>query len=296
MAELKPLAASQTSPAANKQGKVCYVDVFKLTDLPDIIDKNGWKVSSLLMRRWLTSPAHEMTPREKEGKTNPHSYPVVDTTSVTMKWALSYPRLKQEYDEIFGSKGLFSNTPPIYQSAPAFKELISKLLRHGKFATWPESFGSFSSSVPSINEESQLQFKKVGDNSFKAASYGSALASDVVRGDPDLDDPWVAPGDFSFKIAGEGVVTPKTKSVVRGTTCDIEVEYYDVQVNRIGVYIRDSYDFNGDQYLGHWRKNAAPHIRFYMGANRGTCPDDYVEVNNGHFQAHRKKPARAVIC
>jgi hypothetical protein len=36
-AALKPAGTSSTSPKEQKQGKVCYVDVFKLTDLPDIM-------------------------------------------------------------------------------------------------------------------------------------------------------------------------------------------------------------------------------------------------------------------
>ena len=36
---LKLVGKSRTSPTEMKQGKVCYADVFKLTDLPDIMEK-----------------------------------------------------------------------------------------------------------------------------------------------------------------------------------------------------------------------------------------------------------------
>jgi hypothetical protein len=91
--------------------------------------------------------------------------------------------------------------------------------------------------------------------------------------------------DFLLKIAAEGTVTPKTKTLDTGA---VQVEHYEISVEKIGVYIRDTYDFNDNQYLGHWRKNTAPHIRLYaLGESRGDCPDDFVEVSNERFRAHR---------
>jgi len=64
---LKLIGKSRTSPTEMKQGKVCYADVFKLTDLPDIMEKAAWKRGATLMRKWLSSDAYAMSDEEKRG-------------------------------------------------------------------------------------------------------------------------------------------------------------------------------------------------------------------------------------
>jgi hypothetical protein len=292
---LKPAGKSQTSPRAQKQGKVCYVDVFKLTDLPDIMDKKGWTVSSAIMRKWLNNAAYAMTLDEKKGLTDSRLYPanLVDTSTVKMSWALSFPRIKQEHDKIFGGKGLLNSTPAEYQRPAARKELINRLFYAGKFTNKPEAFGNLRDSVLNINEQYQFQIHPIGDWFFHTKTYGNAVLNETFLSDPDLDDMWGALADCLIKIAGEGTVTPKLKVVDTRLQCAVVAEYYDVSVNSIGTYIRDTYDFNGDQYLGHWSKVSAPYTRLYtVGASRGDCPDDFVEVNNERFRAHRDKAGK----
>lgn len=290
---LKTVGKSKTSPVGNKQGKVCYADVFKLTDLPVIMDKKGWKVSSALMRKWFDNPAHTMNSGEKEGKTSPKQYPanLIDTSAVTMSWALSFPRVKKEYDSIFGSKGIFSSTPALYESARAKEILVRRLLAAKKFTAHPEPFGNFSGSVLDINEQWQFQRLVVDDNS----EYAKTWVEDTATGDPGLDDMWGALARFLFKIAGAGTVTPRTREVDTGLKCTVEVEYYEISVSKIGVYVRDTYDFNGDQYLGHWSKTSSPYVRVFplsysVGGRgqHGNCPDDFVSVSNEKYVAHRK--------
>jgi hypothetical protein len=287
---IQAVASSKTTASENRQGKVCYADVFKLTDLPAIMDAKQWPVAAILMRKWFAAPAHTMSADEKQGKTDARSYPasLVDTGSVTMAWALSFPRVKQRYEQIFGSSGLFGSTPAVYQSPAARKELIKKLIKAGKFTVRAEAFGELGASVLEVNERWQFQLHKIGGKEYNAAAYGKAAALDVLQGDPGLDDMWGALADSLFKIAAAGMVTPKLKEFDDGVQCGVRAEYYDVAVQTIGVYLRDTYDFNGEQYLGHWSKSSAPHIRLYtMGASRGSCPSDYVEVGNAHFRAHR---------
>lgn len=208
---LKLVGKSQTSPTEMKQGKVCYADVFKLTDLPDIMEKAAWKRGATLMRKWLSSDAYAMSDEEKRGLTDARLYPaaLTDCSTLTMEWLLSFPRAKKEYDLIFGKKTWIRSTPPLYESEPARRELVKKLVRSGKFSNRPEAFGDFKDAVPAINELSQFQIKKVGERDFKVQSYGAAAMNELFFSDPDLDDLWVACADFLFKIAGEGVVIPR---------------------------------------------------------------------------------------
>jgi len=293
---LMPAGNSKTSPKENKQGKVCYAHVFRLTDLPDIMDQKGWPVSSAIMRKWFANPAYKMSQLTKEGKTDAREYPpkLVDTSTVKMNWVLSFPRAKKEYDKIFGTRSFFSSTPPIYESEAARNELVRKLAKSGKFSDRQAVFGNLQDPVQEINQNSQFQYQQIGNTLFNVTSYGKAATKDVFLGDLDLDDLWGALGDFLLKIAGEGEVIPETSMVKKRTQSGANmVRYYDVQVNKIGVYVRDTYDFNGTQYLGHWRKNAGPHVRLYaLGASRGDCPNDFVKINNEHFVMHREQSSK----
>ncbi|WP_413456879.1 DUF6402 family protein [Herbaspirillum huttiense] len=48
-----------------------------------------------------------------------------------------------------------------------------------------------------------------------------------------------------------------------------------------------------DEQLGHWRKTKQPFVRLYaLGESRGTCPDDYLIVNNQKFTAHREETGK----
>jgi hypothetical protein len=300
-AVLKPAGNSKTNPRENKQGKVCYADVFKLTDLPGIMDKKGWKVSSILMRKWLNNPAYTISVDEKEGNTDARQYPkhLVDASTVTMAWALSFPRINKEYQSIFAAKGIFKETAPMYENERAKRQLVKRLLKAGKFTKFPEQFGNLNDSVLNVNEQWQFQRHRVDDDS----TYVKAWLNDTVTSDPELDDLWGGLGRFLFKIAGEGTVTPTTKvidtrvdsiAVDTGARCVTEVQYYEVSVEKLGVYVRDTYDFNGEQYLGHWSKTSSPYARVYPlthiaggRGGQGECPDDFLPVNNERFVAHR---------
>lgn len=297
---LRLVGKSTTSPREQKQGKICYVDVFKVSDLAVVMDKKGWKVAPVLMRKWLDSKAHQMGPEEK-GNTeaaNFRKYPphLVDTRTVTMKWVLSYARAKQAYDAIFSSGGWLRRTPPIYESELAKNRLVKLLAKAGKFTYQAERFGDFTAPVLDINADWQFQIQPINDG-FEMLR---ALTSEIARGDPKIDDLWGALGRFAFNIAGEGWVTPKTRIVTTGGQSRGVVDYYDIAVTRIGVYAFDTYEFNDEkdeptQYLGHWSRLTDPYLHIYPDAYfsgnlkpRGACPNEFLGVGNSTFLKHRE--------
>jgi len=292
-AQLRLVGESRTSPRENKQGKICYADVFRLTDLPEVMEKMGWRNSAALMKKWFANPGYTMTLGQKKGVIPASQYPshLLETSLITMEWALSFPRIKREYDYMFGSRNLYKSIPPLYESPQAKQLLVKRLFRAKKFTNLPERFGDLTSSALVQDEKWQFQRYTVDDN----REYVNAWWKDSTKGDPDLDDMWGALARFVFKIAGEGTVTPKTKVIKSGGEHSVQVEHYEINVSRIGVYIRDTYDFNGDQYLGHWSKNSPPYIRVYQlsyvaggRGEKGSCPDDFVSVTNERFSSHRQ--------
>ena len=50
-------------------------------------------------------------------------------------------------------------------------------------------------------------------------------------------------GRFAFRVIVAGSITPFRTS---GT------QQYRIMITDVGIYLRDSFDFNGDQFLGFW--------------------------------------------
>lgn len=48
------IAESKLSPSENKQGKNVELDIFHIDQIPNAMDKMGWKVSAQLMRHWFS--------------------------------------------------------------------------------------------------------------------------------------------------------------------------------------------------------------------------------------------------
>ncbi len=259
-------AKSSTSPVANKQGKVVPVEVPKLTDLPGYMDTRGWPISALLMRKWFAGPARAMTLDEKKGKIPPEQYPaaLVDTTSVTLEWVLGFARVKKLYDNFFSYN--FSGAYK-FDSPKARLELLKSIKRANLFTNQNETFGDLSK--PPIWQHKRWQF-----NYFK------------VDVDPDdrffvymgeLDDLFGALAGFGVYVAAAGTVTPITKEVGAGKERKVLLTGYEVTIPQVLVYARDTYDFIGDQYLGHWSKTGPKVEADYFTADKfeRLKPSDY---------------------
>ena len=105
-------------------------------------------------------------------------------------------------------------------------------------------FGDFTLPVPTLDSES-IQFRPVGSLS-----------------DP-LDDLYAALGKFTFKVVVKGCATAGA-----------------IGITDIGIYVKDSFDFQGDQDLGYWNKATN-----YAGRNpfKGTL------VSNSDYRAYAQK-------
>ena len=56
------VATTKLSPSANTKGQDVKVDIFHLDQLPDAMEKMGWKVAPQLMRHWFSlRPAYKFT-------------------------------------------------------------------------------------------------------------------------------------------------------------------------------------------------------------------------------------------
>jgi hypothetical protein len=138
-----------------------------------------------------------------------------DTTTINMdNWVLKFSRAQQVYNTMLAEK--------IWRRPQAQTVIVNMLKRQGKLGVEPQSFGDFSQPVPVI-DQNYIQYRTLG----------------YMFWDP-VDDLFAALGRVTFRMAITGQVLPKSHGG------------YIIQIKKIGIYLRDSYDFNGSQHLGYW--------------------------------------------
>jgi hypothetical protein len=138
-----------------------------------------------------------------------------DTATITMAWTLRFDRAKRVYDEIVSER--------IWANPPAQRLLATKLREQGKLIGQEATFGGPWNDVVRADRD-HIQHRTVG----------SML-------DP-ADDMLAALGRFNFHVAVGGRVEPRGQR-------------HTVHIDTVGIYVVDSYDFNGDQPLGYWSDN-----------------------------------------
>ena len=271
------IATSTTSPKSNTVGKKVQVCQFKLSDIPATMRKKGWTVASKLMERWFSNPAWAITPEDKQdapGTLDIQRTPVqIDTTSVTMQWFLGFPRARSLHDQLLNGTGEPGGMPH-WKNIKAKDSLVKKLRRSNKFTNQVETFGHGLSS-PQLSSQCLLNEIKYDAD---------------ARKDP-LDDLFGALGDFVLRVAGAGRVEPKFDG-------NKKIVGYRIHVERLGIFIRDVYDFEGFQPLGYWNfkdvkkgyifKEDVSIVGRCMDIDAGKTPDDrYFDVENEDFREYR---------
>lgn len=188
----------------------------KIEAVPRAMRRMGWTVSASLMDRWLQSPAWRL-PEAWKGAFAPDprsmALPHLDQNIVRMAWAMRSPRITAAMCEL---RSRMANE--------AARKLLVERLEN---LPWADN-----SSI------------RIGDRELNAIQLEGVCHSNSVGfgGNLDtMDDLYGSIGKGTLKVAlvGEAKRDPKTgrKSL---------------RVTDVGFYIRDSYDFNGPQYLGTW--------------------------------------------
>lgn len=129
---------------------------------------------------------------------------------------LTFPRARAAYDQLMRER--------IWANAAAKKEIATLLRGKGMLTPVPQTrpFGNLSRPVPHLDSDYV---------NFRVVSFGLF----------NLDDMAAALGNFAFRVVVAGGVAPVPKT-----------SKFQVTISDVGVCIRDSYDFNGSQFLGFW--------------------------------------------
>ncbi len=197
--------------------------LFQLRDIPSVMrSRLGWPVAAALMERWFNGAPFRM-PREMKFSESPYRLSqlpsaYLDDTTVTMQWALGFARVRAAVDQLQKS----------WASPAAITLLKQRMIRQssgGPQQCW--RFGDLSKPARILDETCQVNYAVFG------------------RWNDPLDDFYGAMGEAQIKIAVSGIVIAQGRGSAR------------VEIDELGFYLRDSYDFNDSnsfisQPLGCW--------------------------------------------
>lgn len=241
---------------------------FTLRDVPASMRREGWTVGARLMDRWLSGQAYTMDTRVKTGAIPP-SATAIDTQAVTMAWALRFARAAAANARLITT---WSNA----QRLPASSRQIELQLRrsigeHRTDTSKSFRFGNLGLPVTEVNRNCAINVEVISSN-----WYGG------------VDDLYAALGNALVKVAVSGVV-------------EREGSAWQVTIDQLATFIRDTYDFIGDQSLGSWGPKGfsraavlAPNIEIEPSKPEGFFTEGalYFLVSNDSFNRYRARFGR----
>ncbi len=213
-----------------------------ITGLPAIMRKEGWATAAACMERWFRLGPHELTPDEKTGRVGMDRLdgPTLATDILTMDWAMGFGRVKKVADELAGKWNTPKGRIELLAKIRAWQLPRPPLRQAG--AAW--DFGDLSLPAGTIDASFEVNYLSVG-----------------AMTDP-LDDFYGAVGRGTLKAAISGKVTNGPDG-----------QPASMQVSAIGIYLRDTYDFVGDQFLGLWSETGVNRSRLdeFMASQVSIC-------------------------
>jgi hypothetical protein len=220
---------------------------FSITQIPGIMTALSWLPAAALMLDWFSR--------------SPNSAPASGTpnvSAITVSWANGFSRARSVYDSMIADR--------VWVNSAARALIQSRLIAAGLPSPGATlSFGTVSGSAPTLHSTHV---------NHRPVSQGLTAPLDGLAG---------ALANFDFYVIVEGAITdigssPRWSLFTRRS--------YRVDIARLAIYIRDSYDFNGDQPLGCWDPVANTVSRTGLGRPNETC------VNNATFRTWRAANSR----
>ena len=284
MSETK-IKAKLTNDKENQ--KTIPVKLFKITYIPDVMDKKGWVMSARFMRKWFYDPYYEMSLNEKLNKIDMKKIDGIHIVDdLDFEWLytsskrvgpvidnyvsnLAYVR---EYNGYLGRIEGITN-----QLSNGLIAIIKRLERLGvvdvKSKVIHNKILDFSSlSAIDLDKTSQFNYFPIGSTLWEKAT-------------DELDDVYGALGSFIVKIAFLNMIVAKDKN-----------GFFRIEINKIGLYVRDTYEFmndGDDQPLGYWGGDNVikPGIISELMKKSVINKDgnDYYRVTNSSFVQYRNK-------
>jgi type VI secretion system secreted protein VgrG len=220
-------ATSTTSPTDNTQGKNVSVRVFGVKDIPDVMhNKLKWPKSAKVMEKWFSLPAWRMSDKDKTGNTPARDVQKEHAANViidmfTMKWILGFARARKAKKDLLNEK---------IKNPKAMEELEKCLEKNGAYAKLKNPGDKYvidNRAMNVVDLHNDWQFQIIPITNFEN------------------DDLYGSLGKFALYAA----ISKAT--IIRQVSYGI-FDSVKVRLNEVAIYMRDTFDFNGEQYLGHW--------------------------------------------
>lgn len=193
-----------------------------ITDIPTIMKAQGWRVAAECMTRWFGRTGWVMPHNVKVG-----DVPLDQLTSgqleeslLTMQWALSFSRVNTAFNELITR--VWNDPAGLRRLGALVRRELADRVKGGMPADANWRFGDLSQPTKIVSVKSQVNFQTVGSMTDALDDFYGAVGK----------------GTLNVAVAGD-VANPKGGKL-------------SIAVDQLGVYLRDAYDFNGEQPLGAW--------------------------------------------
>jgi hypothetical protein len=192
--------------------------------------RQGWTHGATLLDKWFSRAA-----------TRYPSYTAADTTTVTVDWVLTYPGPRAVYEKIFSEQ--------VWANDAARKVLAARLQSWGKLTGFQETFDQ-STKAPEQLEQEYINYRTYGGGYSGYSGYSGSSGYSGGSSDALNTSSGVSYGGLNDLIATLGAFT--FRIVVAGSTTPVLPKGREVTITKVGVFVRDSFDFEGFQFLGFW--------------------------------------------
>ncbi len=271
------------TPVEDTEGRTVIVEQFKLTDIPDAMDKMGWAESAKIMRHWFSGEPYVLDMKVKKGElptsnlSNEKIYSNIDfewlykATNRVQPWVeklIAELRYVREINNRVGKQGVELSAG-----------LLQLMLRLDKFGAVNEQQKKLNTNSFNFSEKNALELDEASQ--FNFILIGTGIINQALDA---LDDVYGTLGGFSIKIAATKI---RTISEQHSTST--------IFIEEIGLYIRDAYDFlnddDDDQLLGYWGDGGALDPSLYQFLVKPAFIDSdgkrYFRVTNQSFNNYR---------
>jgi hypothetical protein len=251
---------SKLSPAYITQGKKVEIDMLKLSDLPEVMRNMGWVVAPKLMERWFQGDVFVL-----------HE----DVRATYDDFPLSIPPAHYDDEIVTMDWALqFDRFAEAYDyiltdyATEASTILLEDRLKRCGWPTTSPRLGNTSMTARELNATCQIQ-----------TAYCGKLTDTI-------DDFYGAIGRCFVQLAVVG-------HVHRDNFSELFI------IDKVGLYLKDRYEFNGLQFLGCWTKSKAlgkaemlsrlSAVTSSVGARILKVNEPVFHVFNHHFREYREK-------
>jgi len=200
-------------PYKCKEGTWLPNIIHAVPHIPIVMENIGWVLSAKFQRRWLDGKSLVLLGRASDGDGFDGTNVVpMPIEQISMDWLLKYPAVGSLKDDLIRKRSFNKNADNLLK-----RRIVDLFASNpGAGSVW------YGQAVDGIPREKEYT------NYISLSKY-----------DMGFNDFTGALGRFSLYSIPFAVAT-------------IDGDIVKVQIQKLGIYLRDSYDFNGYQYLGRW--------------------------------------------